>query len=372
MKNLISFLALLVVMLSTVKAQDTSLTVISADAKYFYKVMPADSIRARLLRRVRYVDSSTVYITPYFFNSYLLNWKSQIDNNYAPLYRLDSLRNAVANIQLTPGPQGTQGAAGPQGIQGIAGSNGATGTQGIQGLTGPAGAKGDVGAQGLTGTTGPQGSQGSQGSAGAKGDIGNTGAIGPMGPQGIQGVAGPVGLTGAIGPQGIQGSTGNTGATGSTGIQGIQGATGPAGTPATPNTAGSGISITGNVIANTAPDQTVTITGATGTYPTFSIPIVFADSAATVSDSAVFYLTSNRLSTGTALYTTKPVVSPAVNNIGGNYTFGWTISSDFKKLVVRAKVATNTAVIALIGISVLGSTVAVTTGTVIQIIAKEK
>jgi hypothetical protein len=37
-------------------------------------------------------------------------------------------------------------------------------------------------------------------------------------------------------------------------------------------TAGTGISVTGTVIANTAPDQTVVVTGATGTYPNFTLP----------------------------------------------------------------------------------------------------
>lgn len=37
-------------------------------------------------------------------------------------------------------------------------------------------------------------------------------------------------------------------------------------------TAGSGISITSNVISNTLPDQTVTISGASGTYPNFTLP----------------------------------------------------------------------------------------------------
>lgn len=50
-------------------------------------------------------------------------------------------------------------------------------------------------------------------------------------------------------------------------------------TPAVNYTAGTGISIAGNVISNTAPDQTVTITGGnrisvTGTYPNFTISYI--------------------------------------------------------------------------------------------------
>ena len=84
----------------------------------------------------------------------------------------------IANIQLTPGPQGETG---PQGIQGE------TGPQGIQGETGP---------QGIQGETGPQGIQGE------------------TGPQGIQGETGPQGIQGETGPQGIQGETGAAGTDG--------------------------------------------------------------------------------------------------------------------------------------------------------------
>jgi hypothetical protein len=47
----------------------------------------------------------------------------------------------------------------------------------------------------------------------------------------------------------------------------------PATDAGTTYTAGTGISVVGTVISNTAPDQTVAISGATGTYPNFTLPL---------------------------------------------------------------------------------------------------
>jgi hypothetical protein len=96
----------------------------------------------------------------------------------------------------------------------------------------------------------------------------------------------------------------------------------------------------------------------------------YTNTVATVADSAVFFLTSDKTASGTALYTTINYVNPLVNDVNGNYTFGWTISADKKRLVVKSRVATNTAVIAILGISVLNSTVPVVTGTQIQVNVK--
>lgn len=74
-----------------------------------------------------------------------------------------ALAAAIANIELTPGPQGiqgVQGVQGPQGEQGPAGPAGDTGPQGIQGEQGP---------QGIQGVQGPQGEQGPAGPAGDAG-----------------------------------------------------------------------------------------------------------------------------------------------------------------------------------------------------------
>jgi hypothetical protein len=104
------------------------------------------------------------------------------------------------------------------------------------GSPGPTGPQGPAGAPGATGPAGPQGAQGIPGPTGATGATGATGPAGATGPQGPQGVAGP------IGPQGPQGVAGPT------------------------YTAGTGISITANVIsavdASTTNElQTLTIAG---------------------------------------------------------------------------------------------------------------
>ena len=72
----------------------------------------------------------------------------------------------IANISLTPGPQG------------------------LQGDTGPAGPKGDTGDQGPIGPQGPQGEQGIQGPQGEQGPAGPKGDTGDQGPEGPQGPAG--------------------------------------------------------------------------------------------------------------------------------------------------------------------------------------
>lgn len=76
------------------------------------------------------------------------------------------------------------------------------------------------------------------------------------------------------------------------------------------------------------------------------------------------------MSSGTALYSQINYVNPLVNNVNGNYTFGWSLSGDLKTLTVQSRVATNTAVIALLGISLLSSTVQVPNGTEIQVLVK--
>lgn len=90
---------------------------------------------------------------------------------------------------------------------------------------------------------------------------------------------------------------------------------------------------------------------------------LYVDSVNTVADSAVFNLTSNKLSTGTAIFNNIYFVLPTVNSSNSVFGFGWTISSDKKKLVVKARKADNTGIITLLGINLLGATTAVATGT---------
>ena len=115
---------------------------------------------------------------------------------------VDALGQEIADIELTPGPQGLPGADGAKGDKGDPGDTGPAGPAGPQGKTGPAGA------------------DGAQGDKGDKGDPGDTGLAGPAGPQG------PQGPTGATGPQGLQGIQGDTGATGPQGPQGPAGSDG--------------------------------------------------------------------------------------------------------------------------------------------------
>ena len=98
----------------------------------------------------------------------------------------------IAQIQLTPGPQGEKGEKGDPGEMG---------PQGPEGPVGPKGEKGEQGEQGLQGERGEDGEKGEQG---PKGDMG---LLGPHGPQGERGEQGPQGL------QGIQGEKGNDGYT---------------------------------------------------------------------------------------------------------------------------------------------------------------
>lgn len=82
------------------------------------------------------------------------------------------IRQAIDEIELTPGPQGPQGEKGEKGDKGDPGQDGADGAQGPQGETG---AQGPQGPKGDTGDTGPQGATGPQGPQGPKGDKGDPG-----------------------------------------------------------------------------------------------------------------------------------------------------------------------------------------------------
>lgn len=75
--------------------------------------------------------------------------------------RLNAIENGIAEIELTPGPQGATGPKGDTGAQGPKGDRGETGPQGSKGEVGPAG---------------PQGEQGLQGPKGEKGEAGEKGA----------------------------------------------------------------------------------------------------------------------------------------------------------------------------------------------------
>lgn len=143
------------------------------------------------------------------------------------------VNDAVAAIELTPGPAGPQGEKGEKGDTGEQGPIGLTGPQGEQGIQGVQGEPGKDGAQGIQGEKGPQGEVGPQGIQGPTGPQGEKGEKGDTGPQGIQGEQGPAGKDGEPGATGPKGDTGPQGPAGE---QGPQGEVGPKGdTGATPN-----------------------------------------------------------------------------------------------------------------------------------------
>lgn len=111
------------------------------------------------------------------------------------------VNDAVAAIELTPGPKGEKGDKGDRGEQGPAGKDGATGAAGAEGPQGPQGPKGDKGDKG---DPGPKGADGTmtfedlteeqkaslKGDKGDKGDQGEQGPVGPEGPAGQDGAPG--------------------------------------------------------------------------------------------------------------------------------------------------------------------------------------
>lgn len=87
----------------------------------------------------------------------------------------------------------------------------------------------------------------------------------------------------------------------------------------------------------------------------------------TTSGAVIFYLTSDKTSSGTALYSTVDYVNPLVNDVTQNYTYGWSYNSTTKALTVSAK--TNlTAVITLL--TVVLEPTNVSNGTSIQVVVK--
>lgn len=143
-------------------------------------------------------------------------------------HRVDALEQELANIELTPGPQGDPGPQGPQGIQGPAGNNGADGANGAVGAQGPQGPAGNDGAPGVAGADGTNGIDGVDGANGANGAQGPAGPAGPPGADST--VAGPPGPPGPQGDPGQQGQPGFQGPQGDPGPQGPSGPPGPAST----------------------------------------------------------------------------------------------------------------------------------------------
>lgn len=81
----------------------------------------------------------------------------------------------------------------------------------------------------------------------------------------------------------------------------------------------------------------------------------------------VFYLTSDKTSTGTALFSNVTTVIPLVNDASTNYTYGWTYNSTTKALTVNVKSSPGLVVGVL---TLLGVPVNVANGTNVQILVK--
>ncbi len=75
----------------------------------------------------------------------------------------------------------------------------------------------------------------------------------------------------------------------------------------------------------------------------------YYNSATTTSGVATFYLTSDKTSSGTALYTTIDFVAPIINDASNNYTYGWSYNSGTKALSVTYK-QNGTALLSLINV----------------------
>lgn len=84
---------------------------------------------------------------------------------------------------------------------------------------------------------------------------------------------------------------------------------------------------------------------------------------------AVFYLTSDKTSSGTALYSTIDNVTPGVNNADLNYSFGWIYNSGTKALTVTAKAA-NGINVSLLGLTLLGTPQAAANGVPVLVTVK--
>lgn len=141
-------------------------------------------------------------------------------------------------------------------------------------------------------------------------------------------------------------------------------------------TNGSGFIITEIDGSVTNEIQTLSISGnqisiSSGNTITLPIPAISdyynTANVAAGSGQVVFYLTSDKTSTGTALYSTIDAVIPIINDVTQNYTYGWSYNSGTKALTVTAR--TNlTAVVALVTVLLGPSNVA--NGTSVQILVK--
>ena len=118
-------------------------------------------------------------------------------------------------------------------------------------------------------------------------------------------------------------------------------------------------------------DDVMPVPGGPGRYILFEKMSIDYFNTVPVSGSgnAVFYLTNDKTSTGTALFSNIVTVLPIINDSANNYTYGWSYNATTKALTVNAKVSSGINVAAL-GLTLLGAPVNVANGTNIQILVK--
>lgn len=94
---------------------------------------------------------------------------------------------------------------------------------------------------------------------------------------------------------------------------------------------------------------------------------IYTNTGSTTSGTVVFYLTSDKTSTGTALFpTTVSYLKAEVNDANSGYNYSYALTNANKTLTVTVKVASG---VTLLGISVLAAPVSVANGTSVSILA---
>lgn len=98
-----------------------------------------------------------------------------------------------------------------------------------------------------------------------------------------------------------------------------------------------------------------------------SSPKNYTGSSTATTGVATFYLTTNGLSSGTAIFTNVNDILSIVNDATTNYTYGWSISTDKKTLTVTSKYSPGLVVGLL---TLLGVPVNVPNGTSVSVLVK--
>lgn len=128
------------------------------------------------------------------------------------------------------------------------------------------------------------------------------------------------------------------------------------------------------ILTTTGTSGSATLTGTTINIPNYTYTAPLADYTNTTTTTgttgnAVFYLTSDKTLSGTALFTNINSIQPIVNDASLNYSYGWTISGDKKTLTINVKVATGIN-IGILGLTLLGIPANVPVSTIVNVLVK--